>query len=136
MSRSEQAVRSDDLADHPLRPLPRAPRLQARTRTIVIRQGGTSWQSLALLCLCLLLLAVGLLGHRALGGLEKQNEDASVAMARVERKLQLLESGIGFDSKRRQLLLGMRDHIMRVNPRVSLADAYRYAELAIDASEK
>jgi soluble lytic murein transglycosylase-like protein len=41
-----------------------------------------------------------------------------------------------FDSKRRHLLLGMRKHIMRVNPRVSLADAYRYAELAIDAAEK
>jgi soluble lytic murein transglycosylase-like protein len=30
----------------------------------------------------------------------------------------------------------MRDHIMKVNPRVSLGDAYRYAELAIDVSEK
>jgi len=30
----------------------------------------------------------------------------------------------------------MRDHILRVNPRVSLTDAYRYAELALAASEK
>ena len=30
----------------------------------------------------------------------------------------------------------MRDHILKVNPRVSLADAYRYAELALAASEK
>ena len=30
----------------------------------------------------------------------------------------------------------MRDHILKVNPRVSLADAYRYAELALQASEK
>jgi soluble lytic murein transglycosylase-like protein len=30
----------------------------------------------------------------------------------------------------------MRDHILRVNPRVSLADAYRYARLALEASEK
>jgi soluble lytic murein transglycosylase-like protein len=30
----------------------------------------------------------------------------------------------------------MRDHIMRVNPRVSLGDAYRYARLALEAGEK
>jgi hypothetical protein len=30
----------------------------------------------------------------------------------------------------------MRDHIMRVNPRVSLGDAYRYAELALDACDR
>jgi hypothetical protein len=47
-----------------------------------------------------------------------------------------MEAGIGFDSKRRRMLLGMRDHILKVNPHVSLGDAYRYAELALDASEK
>ena len=57
-------------------------------------------------------------------------------MARFERKVQQLESGIAFDSKRRYLLLGMRDHILKVNPRVSLGDAYRYAQLALEASEK
>ena len=57
-------------------------------------------------------------------------------MAAVTRKIQQLEAGIGFDSTRRQLLLGMRNHILKTNPRVSLADAYRYAELALEASEK
>jgi soluble lytic murein transglycosylase-like protein len=57
-------------------------------------------------------------------------------MARFERKVQQLESGLAFESKRRYLLLGMRDHILKVNPRVSLADAYRYAQLALEASEK
>ncbi len=135
MSRNEQPVRSNDIADHPLRPLTGAPRVPAKTRTIVIRH-GSGWQSLAVLCLCLLLLAVVLLGHRALNALDRQHQDDSRAMARVEHKIQQLESGIGFDSKRRQLLLGMRDHIMRVNPRVSLGDAYRYAALALDATEK
>ena len=31
---------------------------------------------------------------------------------------------------------GMRDHIMRVNPRVSLGDAYRYARLALEAGRE
>ena len=31
---------------------------------------------------------------------------------------------MAFDSTRRQLLLGMRDHILQTNPRVSLSDAY------------
>jgi hypothetical protein len=106
-----------------------------KPRTIVIRQGST-WQPIALFCLCLLLLAVVLVGQQALGGLERQNQQAAAAMARVERKVQQLESSVAFDSQRRRLLLGMRNHILRVNPRVSLADAYRYADLALRASEK
>jgi hypothetical protein len=57
-------------------------------------------------------------------------------MARFERQLQHVESSIAFDTRRRHLLLGMRDRIMKVNPRVSLGEAYRYAELAVEASEK
>jgi soluble lytic murein transglycosylase-like protein len=34
------------------------------------------------------------------------------------------------------MLIGMRNHILRVNSKVSLPDAYRYAELALEASEK
>ena len=134
MSRNEQAVRASDLADHPLRTLGGHAR-EPEPRTIVIRH-GSGWQSLAFLCLCLLLIAVVLLGHRALAALERQNHDTAVAMARFERKVQHVESGLAFESKRRRLLLGMRDHILRVNGRVSLGDAYRYAELALRASEK
>jgi hypothetical protein len=134
MTKSDPAVRSSDLADYPLRPLS-GPRDQPRTRTIIIRRGG-GLQSLALLCVCLLLMAVVLLGHQALGVLDRQSQDNTVALARFERKVQQLESGIAFESKRRRLLLGIRDHILRVNPRVGLSDAYRYAELAIEASEK
>ena len=57
-------------------------------------------------------------------------------MARAERKIQQLESGFTFEARRRQLVLGMRNHILKANPRVSLAEAYRYAELALAASEK
>jgi Transglycosylase SLT domain len=136
MSRNEEALKPSELSDRLRRPVPaQAPRELPRTRTIVIRQ-GSAWQSLAFLCLCLLLLAVVVLGHQALGALDRRDQESAAVMAGVERKIQHLESGIGFDSRRRQLLLGMRDHILRVNARVSLADAYRYAELALNASEK
>src|SRR5712691_13478018 len=135
MIRNEQAGRASDLADRPLRHLMDHPREHSEPRTIVIRH-GSGWQSLAFLCLCLLFLGVIMMGHEALRGQDRQNQDTAVAMARFERKVQQLESGIALDSKRRYLLLGMRDHILRVNPRVSLGEAYRYAQLALDASEK
>jgi hypothetical protein len=104
-------------------------------RTILIRQ-GSAWQSMAFLCLCLLLLAVVIMGHQIVKGLDTQNQLASAAMARVERKVQQLESNIAFDTKRRQLLLGMRNQILKTNPRVSVGDAYTYARLALEACEK
>ena len=137
MSRNEQAVTSGGFADPGPRPLtvPGRGGSQPRTRTIVIRH-GSAWLSAAFLCLCFLLLAVVTLGHQALRQLDRQGRDTAAAMARFERKVQQLESGINYDSQRRRLLLGMRDHILKVNPRVSLGEAYRYAELALDASEK
>jgi soluble lytic murein transglycosylase-like protein len=82
------------------------------------------------------LLAVVMMGHDALRRLDAQNQETALTMARVERKLQRLESGLAFDSTRRQLLLGMRNHILKTNPRVSLSDAYAYALFALEACEK
>ena len=134
MRRNEQAI-SADVAERRLRPVAARPRDQAEPRAIVIRQ-GSGWQSLAVFLLCLLLLAVVLLGHQALRRLEARDLESVAAMARATRKIQQLEASIGFESTRRQLLLGMRDQILKVNPRVSLGDAYQYAELALQASEK
>jgi len=134
MRRNEQAI-SADVAERRLRPVAARPRDQAESRAIVIRQ-GSGWQSLAVFLLCLLLLAVVLLGHQALRRIETRDLESAAAMARATRKIQQLEASIGFESTRRQLLLGMRDQILKVNPRVSLGDAYQYAELALQASEK
>jgi hypothetical protein len=134
MPRNEHAILKE-LGDHPLHPVSAVPREHSKTRTLVIRQ-GSAWQSLAVLFLCLLILAVVMLGHQALRVVERQNQETAAAMVRFERKIEQVESGIAFDSARRQLLLAMRDHIMRVNPRASLGDAYRYAQLALEASEK
>jgi len=134
MGRNEPLSRSEDYADRRLR-LALAHHPEHEPRTIVIRQGG-GWQSLAFLFLCLLLIAVVLLGQYVLRGLDAQDQQSAAALARAERKLQQLEASVSFDAGRRQLLLGMRDHILKVNPRVSLADAYLYAKLALEASEK
>jgi Transglycosylase SLT domain len=135
MFRNEHASRSIDVSDIRSRvSLSHSPE-HSEPRTIVIRQ-GSAWQSLAFLCLCLLLIAAVLMGHLTLRGLDAQNQQLASSLVRVDRKIQQLEAGIGFDSKRRQLLLGMRNHIVKVNPRVSLGDAYRYAALAVDACEK
>jgi len=134
MGKNEPLSRSEDYADRRLR-LSLAHHAEQEPRTIVIRQ-GSGWQSLAFLFLCLLLIAVVLLGQYVLRGLDAQDQQAAAAVARAERKIQQLEASVSFDATRRQLLLGMRDHILKVNPRVSLADAYLYARLALEASEK
>jgi len=136
MGRNEPLSRSEEYADRRLRlAMSHQPAEHAESRTIVIRQ-GSGWQSLAFLFLCLLLIAVVLLGQYTLRGIDAQNQLSAAAMVRAERKLQQLEAGIGYDARRRLQLLGMRDHILKVNPRASLSDAYLYARLALDASEK
>src|SRR5262249_9325618 len=107
-----------------------------RSRTIVIRQ-GSGWPALAFLCLSLLLFVVVMLGHQALDGVDRQSHETHAAMAQMERKIQQPESGLGLDSRRRRLLvLGMGDPTLRVHPKVSLGEAYRYATLAVDACER
>jgi hypothetical protein len=101
---------------------------------IVIRQGA--WPSIAFLSLCLLLLVAVVLAHGVLRALDAKDQQAAAGLARAERKIQQLEAGLDFDSRRRQLLLGMRNHILKVNRRLSVGEAYRYAELAVAASEK
>lgn len=135
MLTNEQGSVLHGLNDRRPRPMVGDPRERIRSRTIVVRQGN-SWHSMAVLCLCLLLLAVVMLGHEALRRLDAQHQEATAAMVRVERKVQQLESGMAFDSTRRQLLLGMRNRILQTNPRVSLSDAYAYARLAVEACEK
>ena len=135
MIHGEEARKPLSLADRRSRAATDDPWGPAESRTIVIRQGG-GWQSLAFLLLCLLLAAAVLLGHWVVREFDRKNQETTAAMARDERRIQQLESGFTFEARRRQLLLGMRNHILKANPRVSLAEAYHYAELAVAASEK
>jgi hypothetical protein len=134
MIRKDRSALADPL-DEDLVPTPFSQAPAARTRTIVIRQTAT-WQPLFLLCLCLVLLGVVLLGHRELRALERRHVQDEAKLTRFEARVQQIESGLSSDGRRRRLLLGVRDHILKVNPRVSLGDAYYYSELAVAAGEK
>ena len=54
----------------------------------------------------------------------------------MSQEIQHLDAGISFDSKRQQLLLGIRDEIMSANGRIGLDEAYEYATLILRASDK
>jgi soluble lytic murein transglycosylase-like protein len=135
MSRTEEARKTLSFTERRARASPDETGVGSEVRTIVIRH-GSGWQSLAFLLLCLLLGVAVLLGHWVVRDLDRKNQETSAALARAERKVQQIESGLTFEARRRHLLLGMRNHILSANPRVSLADAYRYAELALAACEK
>ena len=64
------------------------------------------------------------------------SDEVSTTMRRVEVKIQNLDAGISFESKRQHLLLRIRDEIMRTNPRASLNEAFEYAALIMQASDK
>lgn len=102
---------------------------------IIVRQ-GSGWQTLALLFLSLLLLTTVGVAFYAFHRVGELNDQMGITMRRVEQKIQNLDAGISFDSKRQQLLLGIRDEIMRTNPRVSLNEAFEYAALIMQSSEK
>jgi soluble lytic murein transglycosylase-like protein len=104
-------------------------------RQIIVRQ-GSGWQTTALLFLSLLLISTVGVAFYAFHRVAELNDEMSTTMHRVEQKIQNLDAGITFDSKRQQLLLGIRDEIMRTNPRVSLNEAYEYAALIMESSEK
>lgn len=102
---------------------------------IIVRQGN-GWQTVALLLLSLLLLTTVGIAFYAFHRVGELNDQLGTTMQRVEEKIQHLDAGISFDSKRQQLLLGIRDEIMRANPRVSLNEAYEYAQFIVQASDK
>lgn len=102
---------------------------------IIVRQ-GSGWQTTALLFLSLLLLTTIGVAFYAFHRVGELNDEMGTTMRRVEQKIQNLDAGISFDSKRQQLLLGIRDEIMRTNPRVSLNEAFEYAALIMEASDK
>jgi hypothetical protein len=102
---------------------------------IIIKQ-NPSWQSTALICLTLLLATAIGVALYAFHRVSEVNNELELTMDRVEQKIQQLDAGISFDSKRQQMLLGIRDEIMRANSRVSLGEAYDYAQLVMSASEK
>ena len=95
-----------------------------------------AWQTTALFCLCVLFVfAIGLalLAYRHSMELENQLRET---VSEMQAGMQELKAGVHFGSTRQQLLLGMRDEILRVNEEISLGEAYRIAELLLRATDK
>jgi soluble lytic murein transglycosylase len=91
---------------------------------------------MALICLTFLLAITIGVAFYAFHRVGEVNNEMEQTMGRVEQKIQQLDAGISFDSKRQQMLLGIRDEIMRSNTRISLSEAYDYSRLVLSASEK
>lgn len=83
----------------------------------------------------LLLLSAGF-GLYALQRMRSLDREMSSLRERTERRIQKLDAGISFDSRRQQLLLGIRDEILAVNTRLGLDLAYEYSTELVTASEK
>lgn len=97
---------------------------------------ASTWRSTALFSLFLLLvLAFGLAyqGFKRATLVEQQLEDTQAAMAASMHDLRAV---VDFNSIRRQLVLGIRDEILRVNDVLSLAEAHHYAEILLDATDR
>jgi len=97
---------------------------------------ASAWQSMAFFSMALLLLlSIGLAFH-AFRKAAMVQEQLETTVAEMTADMQELRAGIDFGSVRRKLLLGMRDEILRVNESLSLANAYGYAELLLDATDR
>jgi hypothetical protein len=100
------------------------------------KRRGSRWQPIALVCLAVLLLTTIALALYAFHMVATVRQETHLSMGRMETQIQKLDAGIRFDSKRQQLLLGIRDVIMEANPRIGLNEAYQYSELVLKSSEK
>ncbi len=109
------------------------PKKTTQRRTQESRSG---WQSIALLCLCLLLVTTSALALYAFHLVATLRAETDGMMSRVESRMQRLDSAVQFDSRRQQMLLGVRDAIMEANPCIGLSDAYHYSDMILKASEK
>jgi Transglycosylase SLT domain len=89
-----------------------------------------------LLGLGLLLLLSGTYSFYALRRVGALDREMRAMREETQHRLQKLDAGIGLESRRRQLLLGIRDEILAVNPRLDLDLAYRYSTQLVAACER
>jgi hypothetical protein len=97
---------------------------------------STGWRSTALFSLCLLVACALGLGFHSYQRASELERELATTRGQMQAGLQELHAGIEFDSVRQRLLLGMRDEILRVNGRLGLGEAYRYAELLLNVTDK
>ncbi|MGH9319980.1 MAG: lytic transglycosylase domain-containing protein [Vicinamibacteria bacterium] len=97
---------------------------------------SSAWQSTALFSLCLLLVGALGLAYRSYQRASHLAREVATIRGQMQAGLQELRAGIEFDSVRRRLLLGVRDEILRVNGRLGLGEAFHYAELLLNTTDK
>jgi hypothetical protein len=97
---------------------------------------SSGWRSTALFSLCLLVVGALGLGFHSYQRAEELERELAATRGQMQAGLQELHAGIQFDSVRQRLLLGMRDEILRVNGRLGLGEAYQYAELLLNTTDK
>jgi soluble lytic murein transglycosylase-like protein len=133
----DRSSRSD--AETPrIRPVARAPLRPSSppARRPTKRARSAAWQSTALFSLSLLLVgAIGLAFH-AYQRASDLEQELYETRGEIQAGMQELRAGMQYDSTRQRLLLGMRDEILRVNGKLSLGDAYRYAEVLMSTTDK
>jgi hypothetical protein len=110
--------------------------LEREWKYVILQRGPTWSTTAALVVTCLAVLATLLVTSFDFYRTRSLNEQARSTIDRMEQRMQGLQAGIHFDSARRQLLLGIRDEILRINPHVSLQEAFEYARLITDAADK
>lgn len=94
------------------------------------------WRTIALYFLFVLALAASGGAFYAFDRVATLKQEMKETMEQVEQRIQRLDSSISFDSTQKQLLLGIRDEILKANSRISLGEAYQYAQFILRASEK
>jgi soluble lytic murein transglycosylase-like protein len=83
----------------------------------------------------LLVLSIGL-AYQAFKTAALVQAELEDTVAEMTADMQELRAGVDFGAVRRQLLLGMRDEILRVNDTLSLSEAYRYSEILLDSTDR
>ena len=109
----------------------RVPRSPWRTSRL-----GAAGDPVALLGLSLNLLVGAGFGLYTFHRLSSLDREMSAMREQTERRIQQLDAGIRFDSRRQQLLLGIRDEVMAANKRLGPDVAYEYSTQLLTACEK
>lgn len=117
-----------------IRPVGRSQVRPQRDKRVVRR--SSAWQSTALFSLCLLLVGAIGLAYYAFQRASDLERELRMTRGQMQMGLQEIRAGMEFDGTRQRLLLGMRDEILRVNGRLGLGEAYRYAELLLTTTDK
>jgi hypothetical protein len=127
-----EAPSPDEGAGEPA-PVGDAPQEETRQAAL---SDDRSWRHFAIACLSMLAITNGALavfGFRDLASLKRNIGDS---LWRSERQYQSIDAQIDFDSRRRRLVLGLRDEILATNASLDQARAYDYASLAVAAGER